>query len=77
MATMRPNKPETQTTADAMADSITALAAGMKELRGGRLTDKAVVLLLHHASGVSQRDIRLVLDSLASLETTYLRKRPA
>jgi hypothetical protein len=59
---------------EVIADSIVAIANGMRKLRAGRLTDKALVILLHHASGVGQREIQTVLNAMAELEHTYLRK---
>ena len=58
-----------------IAEHIAAVAAGIRKLRAGRLNEKALTILLHHASGVSHRDIRAVLDAAASLDTTYLKKK--
>lgn len=59
-----------------IASSIQVIADGVKKMRAGRLTDKAIVLLLHHASGVSQRDIKNVIDHMEKLAATYLKKKP-
>ena len=56
-----------------LASSIVAIAAGMKKIREGKLNNRALVLLIHDASGVGKPDIRNVLDTLESLETLYCR----
>lgn len=56
-----------------LATSIVAIAAGMKKIREGRLNSKALVLLIHDASGVGKPDIRNVLDTLEKLEALYCR----
>lgn len=61
--------------AEVLADSIVAISAGIKKMRAGRLGDRAVIVLLKDATGVSQRDIKLVIDGMASLEAMYLRKK--
>lgn len=55
--------------------AITSIANAMKPLRASRLTDKALYLLLSHASGVPQRDCKKVVDALGDLEKNYLKPR--
>lgn len=73
-------KPEVTT--EVLAQSIREIAEGMRSLRRGRLNDKALVLLIHHAAKPatkygakpSQSDVRIVLDAIESLDAQYLRK---
>ena len=69
---------------EVLADSIKAISEGIKKLRTSRLNDKALILLIRHATpGVGSRynpkrvgatEIRAVLEGIESLETTYLKK---
>lgn len=57
------------TVADAhIATAIAQIAEAAQRLRETRLTDKCLMLLLSHFSGVSQRDCRLVLETAADLK---------
>jgi hypothetical protein len=69
--------PEKEIATEVIAESIVAISDGIKKLRAGRLNDRALVLLLHDVTGVARRDIKVVLDGLQSLESTYIKKRPA
>lgn len=74
---------------EVLADSIKAISDGIKKLRAGPLTDKALVLLIQHAATKLRRghsivnvgavDIRAVLDGMESLERVYLKakKKPS
>lgn len=72
---------EQETTIDILADSIKSISDGMKKLRSGRLNQKALVLLIQHASPAPNRDgkrigsleIKSVLEGIESLEKTYLK----
>lgn len=59
-----------------IAQSIVDISAGMKQIRNGRLTHKALVLLLSYASGISQRDVTAVIDGLNNLERLFIVKKP-
>lgn len=68
---------------EVLAESIKAISEGVRKLRAGPLNDKALLLLIHHASPggyrtprPSMHDIRAVLDGMDALEATYLKKRP-
>lgn len=66
--------PETpERTAEVIADDIASIAEGVRKLRAGRLTDKALVLLLSEASGVNRSNCFQVLDALATLDKKYLK----
>ena len=79
-------KPDEEVPTEVLADSIQAIAVGVRKLRGGRLNDRALFLLIRDAAGsygpkrrlksqLSLRDIEAVFDGINSLESTFLRKR--
>jgi hypothetical protein len=70
---------------EVLAQSIAAIAEGVRKLRTGRLNDRALVLLIQHASPsvgvykprkIGTVEVRAVLDGIDALEATYLRKKP-
>lgn len=71
---------------EVLATSIKALADGMRKLRNGRLSDRAIFLLVQDASPnvggkygsakLSMKDIRAVFSGLDNLEAAFLRKPP-
>lgn len=60
---------------EVLAQAIVDIATATKALHNTRLIDKTLHLLISHASGVSQRDVRAVLSAMWHLETTYLKPR--
>lgn len=58
-----------------IAESVLKISQGIKKIQAGRLNSKALDILVAHASGLGQREVRLVLDALESLEEKYLRKK--
>lgn len=68
---------------EVIADSIVAISEGIKKLRSGRLNDKALLLLIQHASPqllapyrkVGITEIKAVIEGMESLESTFLKKR--
>lgn len=62
-----------------IATSIEAIAKGTRKLMTGRLTNKAVYLLIQHACPARDRpsiaQIRMVFEAAESLERTYLKKQ--
>lgn len=70
---------------EVLAASIVAISAGIKKLRSGRLNDRALFLLIQHASDPVKKGkysksppsigtIKAVLDGIEGLEKMYLRK---
>lgn len=65
--------------AEILADSIVAIAQGVRKLREGRLNDRALLLLIQHAApsnnGVvlTQREVTAVLAGIENLEREYLK----
>lgn len=60
-----------------IAEGIVHVSKAMKELQSGRLSNKAVLVLLSHTSGLSQKDIIKVLNGLSDLEKIYLKPEKA
>ncbi len=67
---------------EVLAEEISAIAAGMRQLRNGRLNDRALILLIQDAAPaaagrtkISQQTIRAVLDGIDGLERAFVRKR--
>lgn len=69
-------KIEQHVVSDVLATEIVKISRGFQALMNeGGLNERALVLLLQDASGSTQKDIRAVLEGLASLEHRYVRKR--
>lgn len=75
MAPVKITQPEEEIPTEIIAQSIKDISDGMEKIRTGRLNDKAIVLLLHHASGVSQTDVRKVLIAMNCLADLYLNEK--
>lgn len=61
--------------AEIIERAIIDLAAGMKALDSSRLKRETIVTLLHASSGVGKPHIRLILNNLADLESTFLKPK--
>lgn len=69
-----------------IADCVVAIAEGVKKLRAGRLNERALILLIQHASPnvrqgrystspISSKTVRAVLAGMESLEREYLKPK--
>jgi len=75
------NRTEVMADAASATDDITgdivAVANGIRALRAGRLNDKALLLLIQHATPSndrpSQGQIKAVLEAIQNLDRTYLK----
>lgn len=75
--------PDKEVPTEILATSIVDIAKGIRELRAGRLNEKALTLLIQHAAPTknrsgqrySQSEITDILDGIENLERTYLRKK--
>ena len=74
---------EKEVPTEVLADSVIAISDGIKKLRNGRLTDRALLLLIQDAAPsnrmgkpISQREIKAVLEGIESLERLYVKKKP-
>lgn len=68
-------KPNEPIAPEVLEAAIVQVAADARKLFASRLADKTVILLISHASGISQRDVKAVLHHAMMLETTYLKPR--
>jgi hypothetical protein len=59
---------------DLLATEIVKVSKAADELLRSRLTDKALLILLSHSSGVSQKTCKEVLLAAASLAKDYTRR---
>lgn len=66
--------PTTETPDAILANCIAHISRSVRDLRAGRLTDKAIVTLVHDDTGIGKGTIKTVIDSLEHLERTYLKK---
>ena len=67
-------EPEKEVPTEVLAQSIVEISQGVRKLRAGRLNDKALRVLLSHATGHSQTTVGQVLNALEDLEAHYIRK---
>lgn len=58
---------------DALAQAVKDVSDGVKKMMSGRLNRKALLVLISHASSVSQNTVGHVLDAMADLERKYLK----
>ncbi len=73
--------PEKEIPTEVLAESIVAISEGIKKLRAGRLTDRALLLLIQDAAPsirnkpISQREIKAVLEGIENLERAFIKKK--
>lgn len=65
--------PDKPVPAQVIADSIVEIAKSMKSLNDSRLKKRAIVVLLHDATGVARKDIISILDGLDQLQAEWLK----
>jgi hypothetical protein len=80
----QPDDAKQQVPTEVLATSIVSIADGIKKLRSGRLTDKALFLLIQHAapsvggrggySPISIKDIKAVFEGIENLESAFIKK---
>lgn len=66
---------ETPVPVEIIAQSIKRIADGFQRMKKSGLSERAIVVLLHDASGVGKPAIKDVLYALGSLEKMYLTKK--
>jgi hypothetical protein len=66
--------PEKPVEVEVLAAAIVEIGKAAKRLAASNLNRKAVIVLLSHQTGLGQGVIKTVLDGIADLESTYLRK---
>lgn len=65
-------KPGAEVPTEIIASSIKNISDGVRKIQGGRLNRKALLILLSHASGCSQKDCDAVVNAMGRLENIYL-----
>lgn len=65
--------PDSDVTAEVLAESIVKISQAMRQLRSGRLKDRAIIILLASSTGLNQHIIKQVIEGISSLEATYLK----
>lgn len=71
VVTQSPDKEKIPT--EIIAQDIAAIAAAMKNINKGRLNTKGLLVILSHASGLAQKEVKVVLEAMRDLEKTYLK----
>lgn len=69
----QPKKEVQESATEVIAKQLEQISEGIKILRSGRLNEKALIYLLYKSSGVTQENIKFVLNSLENLSKEYLR----
>ncbi len=55
--------------------AIVDIAIGMRKALTGRLTRKAIIVLIAYHSKIAMRDIEIVINNLEDLDNTWLSKK--
>ena len=72
-------EPGNEVTTEVIATHIIAIAEGIERLRAGRLTDRALFLLIQAAAPnyrkpLSLKEIKSVFDGIDNLKSAFLKK---
>lgn len=77
--------PDAEIPTEVLANSIVAISEGIRKIRSGRLTDRALFLLIRDAAptygakyrtqSVGLSEIKAVIEGMESLEKTFLKKK--
>ena len=57
-----------------LAQSIKKISDSFKRMKAAGLSDRAIVVLLHDASGIGKPAIKCILAAMEDLERLYLKK---
>lgn len=68
-----PNLRDSVKRVNEIADGVIHVSKAIKELENGKLTDKAILILVSHATGESQGTVKKVLTGLKELEEMYVK----
>jgi len=66
-------KQDSDEAVEVLASGIQQIAESVERLRSGRLKEKALLVLISHASGQSQATVRAVLDGMQSIRQQFLK----
>lgn len=75
MSAPQPNLRDSVAHIKKIADGVVHVSRAIKELENGDLTDQALMILLVHSTGMSQKAIKNVLAGLSQLEEMYVKPR--
>lgn len=67
--------PTPETPVEILSNCIAHISRSVRDMRAGRLTDKAIITLVHDDTGIPKRTINAVITSLEYLERTYLKEK--
>ncbi len=70
---IRVKKSDPPESKEILAEAIVNIGAAAKKLEASGLNKRAIIILLQAKTKLSQKDIKLVLDSLTQLEGWYCR----
>jgi hypothetical protein len=56
---------------DELRADLDKINEGLQKIRESGLTEKAVLLLMHHYTGLPQKTIKAVMDGLMEIEDYY------
>lgn len=59
----------------AIADGVVHVSRAIKQMEEGALNEKAILVLLAHSTGLSQKSIKDVLKGLSQLEEMYVKPK--
>lgn len=71
---MATTQPQPDPTLDTIAAKVGEISDAVKRMRAGKLNDKALLVLISHASGQSQSTVRAVLDGMEGLKAHFFKK---
>lgn len=71
---MKPDTPTVDPRLEDIAKAVAEISDAVKRMRAGKLNDKAIVILISHASNMSQGAVRAVLDGMEGLQKHYFKK---
>lgn len=67
---------ETPEPVELIASSIITIAEAFEKIQNSPLNRRGLVVLIKDETGLSNRDINAVLDSLTELKTLYIKQPP-
>lgn len=71
MKTIRVTRSDPPESTEILAAAITRLGEGMRRLEESGINEKAIIVLLQDATGLSKRDIKTIIDAQRRLAGWY------
>lgn len=72
--TVRVKKSDPPETTEVLAEAIVRVGEALAKLKESGLNEKAIIVLVHDHTRIAKRDIKTVLNSLATLRGYYCRR---